>query len=44
MSYQKTLGVKAEMIAEVQDGYNILYNNQNYWLPKNIDHFPQKSD
>lgn len=42
MGYKQTLGVKAEMIVEVQDGYNVLYNNQNYWLPKSIDYFHKK--
>lgn len=36
MSYQETLKVKAEMIVEVEDGYNVLYQNQNYWLPKKL--------
>ena len=26
---------KSEMVEEVQDGYNISYNNKKYWLPKN---------
>ena len=37
MSYQDSLKIKLEMIVEIKDGYNVLYNNQNYWLPKNID-------
>ena len=36
MSYQETLKVKAEMVVEVEDGYNVLYKNQNYWLPKKL--------
>lgn len=36
ISYQRALGVKANMIVEVQDGYNISYKNHNYWLPKEI--------
>lgn len=42
MSYQDSLKIKLEMIVEIKDGYNILYNNQNYWLPKNIDPFFEK--
>lgn len=43
MSYQDTLKIKVEMIVEVKDGYNVVYKNQNYWLPKNIDDFQGKA-
>lgn len=44
MSYQQIWGIKAEMVTEVQDGYNILYDNKHYWLPKNIDPFPKANE
>lgn len=44
MSYQQIWGIKAEMVAEVQDGYHILYDNQHYWLPKNIDPFFKENE
>lgn len=34
MSYQDALKIKIEMIVESKDGYNISFNNQDYWLPK----------
>lgn len=37
MRYQDALKIKIEMIVESKDGYNISYNKQNYWLPKNFD-------
>lgn len=36
MSYRGALAIKADMIVNVQDGYEINYNNKKYWLPKNI--------
>lgn len=42
MSYQDSLKIKIEMIVEIKDGYNISFNNQNYWLPQNIDPFFEK--
>lgn len=36
MGYRESLAVKAEMIVEVQDGYEIFFKDQNYWLPKKL--------
>lgn len=44
MSNQQALRVKSEMVEEVQDGYNISYNNKKYWLPKNTHCLFQKND
>ena len=34
MSYKNSLKINLDMITEAQDGYNVLYNKQIYWLPK----------
>ncbi|WP_098729654.1 transposase [Acinetobacter baumannii] len=33
--YVDALKIKYEMITEVEDGYNLLFNQQYYWLPRN---------
>ena len=34
LSYVDALKIKTEMIAEVDDGFTVVFNEQSYWLPK----------
>lgn len=44
MSNQQALRVKSEMVEEVQDGYNISYNNKNIGYLKILIAFFKKND
>lgn len=35
MAYVDSLKIKSEMVREIDDGYDVLFNERIYWLPKN---------
>lgn len=37
MSYQNTFKIKEDMISEIEDGFNIIFNEKCFWLPKQSD-------
>ena len=37
LPYVDSLKIKFEMISETDDSYSVSFNNQSYWLPKNLN-------